>query len=170
MVGHKPEDVIDDDWLQEYIQQRQTLWLQLIDLNCNVFLIEKILHFPFSLFLYITDEEIFWQRTINALIDSSILIIWKIAVDKHQHALTLNRFKDDVLDHICDSEAEKELHSELHEVDFDRQVAQISRKIEFARQNYVAHLNAKLSANPNNPRRQELALNLEAVMNFQFPG
>lgn len=160
MIRHNPKDVIDPIWLETYEQQREAILKQLIDLNYNVFLLEKISHFPFHLFLYATDSRHFWQRTTNALIDSSILIIWKTALDKDRAALTLNSFKENILAHLVCEEAKNDLNTALQRVEFDKQIANTKKKIEFARHNYVAHLNAKLTTDLDNPERQKLALSL----------
>ena len=92
-----PDDVIESSWIDSYKQTIDVLWWQLVRLNANIYNLEKILAFPFELFDPISPRH-FWKLVENALFDSCVLIIWKVAVDNDfGEGITLQQFKNEII-------------------------------------------------------------------------
>ncbi|MBZ0296555.1 MAG: hypothetical protein K8L99_28600 [Anaerolineae bacterium] len=155
--NHAASDVIEASWLDTYETQLKVIWQQLIDLNCNIFLIEKIESFPFHLFAPLPDDRLFWQLTKNALIEKSILIIWRVVVDKKNSVLTIRRFGKDVSSHLTDLSVKEELDARL------REAVELANKVQFIRHNYIAHFNKKLNTNPDPQMVVGIPLSLEEI-------
>lgn len=157
------KDVIEVSWFPTYERQRDILWQQLINLNYNIFLIEKIETFPFDVFLPLYDNRIFWVFTKNALIEASLMGIWRIVVDADSSALTLRKFKNHIFQHMLDYSSKEQLKQALREVDFETRIVSLETKVRHARHNYLAHLNSDSHINPNPLVITQNAMNLSEL-------
>jgi len=74
-----PESVLEKEDATEYKQMIQAAWQNLLVLNANIHLLERIVAFPFE-FLGV-DPQPFWATIQRALLDGCVLAIWRIALD-----------------------------------------------------------------------------------------
>ncbi len=100
LEGLTAKDLIDPAWFPTYQLQVNVLWQQLVQLNSNIQMIEKIEQFPFHLFN--TDKNA-WQMIKNALIESTVLLTWRIVYDDDKKVLTLKKLKVGTQKHIHES-------------------------------------------------------------------
>jgi len=96
----KPKEVIKEEWCQEYEDQIEMIWSQIVRLNLNLFVLEKIIKFPFKLFFPLGVP--FWELVYHSLFETNILIIWEIAIDNDKNILTIKRLKNEVIKNIKD--------------------------------------------------------------------
>lgn len=139
--------VLDPTWYPTYLEYRDALGNQLVRLNTTLFNLERIEAFPFDLFT-LPDERIFWQSARTALIETALSIEWKILIDNHRDALSLPRFKNDVLRNVQDMNLRNILQAQAEIVDLNGALRQFNVSLEDIRHNYVGHLNQALHLDP----------------------
>jgi hypothetical protein len=161
------EDVIDPSWLETYKRQQKVLWEQLINLNCYIFLIEKIEAFPFDVFLPLYDDRIFWRLAKNSMIETSLMIVWRIAVDTGGDSLTLNRFKNEIFQHLRDDQTKKDLGARIRNDGFEIKITGLKEKVNHARHNYLAHLNREAHITPDERRIAQNAVSLNELRSLR---
>jgi len=76
-----PEIVIKQKFLKDYKKNIEGLSFEVIRLNSNIFILEKLLKFPFRIFLSNYYERYFWDLTIHNFFQDSILIAFKLVID-----------------------------------------------------------------------------------------
>lgn len=132
------EDVIDPKWLEEYTTERDIIYRQLLEANTMFYILGKIELFPFDLFAA-NDDRIFWRSIRNALIETIIMIIWRIIVDEAGDALTLKSFKNNVIRHAIDPQARMTIRERVREVNFSKSIKTQENRIRKIRTRYLAH-------------------------------
>jgi|GEM_PF-1861414 len=162
-IGAK--DILETGWLATYESQLYPLRQQLATLNCNLFIIERIENFPFDIFLPTKDDRIFWQLTKNALLETCIMIIWRIAVDgdkdnTHGDHLTLGKLRAGIFQHLQNDDVKEKLQATLNKVNFDTRLSAMKKKIKNLRGNYLAHFNHELNTNINPQTLADSAISL----------
>jgi hypothetical protein len=163
MGSLSPSDAIEATWLPTYQKQRHAIVMQLIELNCSLFLIERIEEFPFKVFLPLTDNGIFWRLTKSALIEKSLMIIWRVVVDTGSDSLTVRHFKNEVLQHIPDSAVKEQLCTTLRNIDFESRMTKLKDKVVSIRHNYLAHLNREMNINPDPLQIADVSISLKEL-------
>ncbi|MEK7727814.1 MAG: hypothetical protein AAB354_05330, partial [candidate division KSB1 bacterium] len=144
-----PEDAFDPSWIGSYRETIDVIWRQLVRLNSNIYALEKLFAFPFALFVGPISRGFFWKLTENALFDSCVLIIWKVAVDNDfEKGVTLQKFKGRILKHLRNDVLLKEFKKALKETDFKKAFPIYESKILELRHNYIAHLNLEKHTKP----------------------
>jgi hypothetical protein len=154
------EDAIADEWFEIYERQKDVLYKQLISLNTNLFILEKIESFPFHLFAPIYDDRVFWRITTNALVEASIMIIWRIVADKDSNKLTLRAFKNQVFQNLKDR-IKPTLGVALKQVNFEYRMAALERKVISVRHGYIAHLDSQSNLSPDPNELAAISLTLQ---------
>jgi hypothetical protein len=170
----QPEDLIKPLWLDSYKKQTEAIWWQLVQLNSNVFVLEKLAEFPFDLFVY--PPSPMWQLAYDALFETSVMIVWRVGVDKDAKVLTIPKLVSQVKDNLRQGTYRYELEDALHAMKFDEAIAKLERPIMLLRQNRLAHFNTKWNLEPspdqiNQSRLQlshlkEAAHTLNSLFNF----
>jgi hypothetical protein len=90
-----PKDVlIDDDALSEYESKRAVFYNELVNLNTNIYIAEKIFDFPFDVF--IGNWPTFFRLVIDNFLNISVLIVTRLATDTDPDFYTLVQFKNRV--------------------------------------------------------------------------
>ena len=142
MSGNKflPRDKIENDWLMDFFRNQQALWGEIIQLNTNSFIMQKISNFPFKLFPH--RENIFWDTTFFSLFQSSVMIIYKIALDNNSEVLSLSRFKNQILEHFINEEIKSEFKKNLKELNFNTKIKKYSNLVNEERNLRLAHFNS----------------------------
>ncbi len=162
MSPYKVETAINEDWLESHKRHSDVLHRELMELNLILFFLEKIEAFPFALFN--SGDGVFWHVTRDALADEAILVAWRIVVDPHKDTLTLRQFKNEVFQHLQDGAVTQYLESACQQVDFDKRIAGLQKKIKDARNNYIAHLNRNRQINPE--KFSPLGISLQEMKDF----
>ena len=93
-----PEELFDLLWLEVYEKSVDVLWWQLVRLNSSLLILERILFFPFDLFE--TNPHHFWRLIENALFESCVITIWRIAIDTDSQVLTISKLKNEIAEHV----------------------------------------------------------------------
>src|SRR6266567_2493286 len=102
----QPDDILNPGYVEAYKQNVGIICDQLSILNSNMFVLEKLLNFPFDLFL--SNFGYFWELVENSLFESSILAIWRISVDRgFAEGFTLQRLKNEIRLNITDEAIKK---------------------------------------------------------------
>jgi hypothetical protein len=132
-----PEEAFDKDWIDKYKAQLDLLYGELVRLKSTIFILEKILAYPFHIFTESTNP--FWEITTKSLFDSTIHTIWKICYDDDSKALTLKRLRGQ-MQRQMNSDAHKSQFSEtLRRVQFDETLKNHEAKFRVLRNNVLAH-------------------------------
>lgn len=144
----RPGDVIDPCWLEEYERNIDAIWWQLTRLNGNMYVLKKMRSFPFGLFAPEPPPRHFWALVEKALIESSMMAIWRTAVDPQAQGLTLQQMRNKIHRHIHDAKHREEFKSELRSAAFRSSLSALAPKIESIRHNYIAHFNRQRNTSP----------------------
>lgn len=154
-------NVIEIDWLPTYERIRDLIGNQLIELNCSIFLVERIESFPFNLFLPDRQDRIFWQLTKNALLEKCIMTIWRISADDTSPSpLNITYFHNELFKHIIEKTAEMQLKETLKSIDYNSKVKKVNALIKKLRNKYLGHLDTGtlLNVTPSSNERLEISL------------
>lgn len=143
-----PEKVVEPSWLDEYNQKLDVIWWQLVRLNSNILILEEIFAFPFDLLQSEPPSRNFWNLVTDALFETSVMIIWRVAVDTRNEVLTLQMLKNEIRQHLKTEDYRKQFQEAIKKVQFEKTVSAYKSKIEELRDNYFAHLNRVKNTNP----------------------
>jgi len=72
--------VLEAEFVDEYRQGMQFFYSSLVELHTNIFILEKVLAFPFRLFA--GPDQIFFRQVVINFYDISILTITRVAADQ----------------------------------------------------------------------------------------
>jgi len=159
----QPADVIQPSWHNSYEQRIERLWWELVWLNSNLFVLEKLSAFPFELFLQPLRGNFFSLVQVN-LFNMCILIIRKLVEEKDPRSLTLSRFKQDVQSHIR-PKYESSLDAALDDVEFDATISDLLERARKIRNKRVAHFDRKFNLSPK--QQKEIRLSLVDLMELR---
>ena len=163
----RPTDVIESSWLEKYERKTNLLWQELILLNSNLYVLEKLSKFPIHL---LTDRVRGDFLDIVAVNLSSMcaMIIWKLWLDKDERSLTLARFRDDVRQHVR-SEYRGDFDAALQNLQWDERALE---RVEKFRHKRIAHFDSTYNLSPEVRRTLWLLLpdltNLRDTLNSLF--
>jgi hypothetical protein len=124
---YKAKQILDPDWFETYTEDRDALARQLVGLNTNLFILEKITKFNFNLFGSVSNT--FWVFVTESLVESCIMCAWRIAIDTDSNCLTAAKLKNAILK-ILPMKTLVALQSELKRVAFEKRLKEASRTIE----------------------------------------
>ena len=136
--------ILAPTWIPDYKKEIDAIWLQVVELNSNLFLLEHISKFPFKLFL--VRPPTFWTLTGNALYESCVMCVWRMAVDADGDYLTAAQLKNAVLKNTVDAAAKLSLQAELKAVEFEKTLKAIKQKIRDLRHNQYGHFSRRVIA------------------------
>lgn len=139
----QPEDLIQPEWLDTYKKNIEVIWKQIIKLNSNRYCVKRITEFPFDLFEPIRTP--FWLVVLDNMIESSIMIIYKILIDSGSDTLTLRSFKNEIIQHF-EEEFKPQFKIGLKAVKFGKIKSELEIKIRDLRNNYLAHFKREFNA------------------------
>jgi hypothetical protein len=135
--------ILNPHWFKTYKKDMDALALQLAELNTNLFILEKIVKFNFSLFG--SGNSTFWVFVTYSLFESCIMCAWRMAIDTDGDCLTATQLKNSILKNIIDNEALKHLKNELKKGAFDKRIRKVSQRIQEIRHKRYAHLNKQIA-------------------------
>jgi|GEM_PF-4778627 len=132
-------EAVKPEFLEQYEVELAPIWDQVVRLNTNVFLMEKILNFPFVEEVAI--EPTFWQYVLEALFDSSVLISWKLVSDKK--GFSILQLKNSVAETYIKDIKKPQFKELIRKVEFNKKLEAEKEKVEVLRQKHIAHLDLK---------------------------
>ncbi len=142
-----PKDLIESSWYETYEDHVELIWEQLIRLNSSIFILENLLSFPFDLFL--PGPRYFWNLVEEALFETCVMTIWRVAVDSSfEEGLTIRQLKNEILQHLNSDENREEFKRLLRKVNFDQAIARVEPVIREIRHSYIAHFHLEKHVNP----------------------
>lgn len=163
----QPADVIESSWIQEYERRLDVLWWELILLNSNLYVLEKLSEFPTHLFLDPVRGDFLDIVAVNVS-SMCAMIIWRLWLDEDKRSLTLARFRDDVREHLR-TEYREDFDTALRNLQWDEHALQ---RVEKFRHKRMAHFDSKCNLSPEVRRTLWLLLpdltNLRDALNSLF--
>lgn len=130
--------VLDEDFIEDYKRGMQLFYFELVNLNTNIFIIEKIQNFNFKLFCS-GPNTIFFTTVLKNLYDSSILTITRLSTDKASGLSTLLQFKNQVIKSVK-REYKKDLIGLFKQNKFDNKINDMLQIATEIRNSRIAHL------------------------------
>ena len=131
-------DLLGDEDLSYYTKGMDFLYLQLVHLNVNIFILEHILAFPFHLFT-IQGETLFFRMVFDIFFYASLLTITRLAADQGDDLLTLMRFKNKVRK-VIKPEYQPIFDDRIKRAGFDDRTKALIKKARNLRHERVAHI------------------------------
>lgn len=156
-MGDWPEDVLEAGFVDEYKRGMQFFSSHLVELHTNIFILEKVLVFPFRLFA--GPDQIFFRQVIINFYDVSILTITRVAADQAGDLFTLPRFKNTVVQHIKDAHREP-FRKRMREVRFDEETEELLARAKAIRNQRIAHITQQFASNFFQRPLEQLGFNL----------
>lgn len=156
-----PKDLIEPSWFDSYEKQKNTLWWQLVLLNSQLYILERLDAFPFNLFL--PSDLHFLHLVDNALFESSVMIIWRIAVDDDPDILTIQKLKGRIMKRMLKQEYRKELTEDLKKWKFENRLSSVKKKIREFRRHYIAHFNFDFNVKPTKEQLEKASIQLNEL-------
>jgi hypothetical protein len=153
----RSEDVLEADFVEEYTRGMQFFYSHLVELHTNIFILEKVLAFPFRLFA--GPDQIFFRQVIINFYDVSILTITRVAADQAGDLFTLPRFKNAIVQHIKDAHLEP-FRKRLREVRFDEETEELLARAKAIRNQRIAHITQQFASNFFQRPLEQLGFNL----------
>lgn len=132
-----PEEFLKPEAMDKYREEMEHFHLSLSLLNTDLYIVEKILRFPFELFT-IGEENLFFKRVMQNFYQTTILEITKLATDSGSDATTLPKFKNFMAKSIK-VEYQDEYRLLLGDVKFDATTKDLLRRAKLLRDTQIAH-------------------------------
>lgn len=159
----EPKDLLEPSWLSTYEQDIFLLYRQLYRLNSSIFVLEEMRPFPFHLFG--PDPRHFWDLARDALFETSVLALWRIAIDSSGDGLTLRQLKNEVFQHFRKAEYKTHFSKALKDGRFEQKISALEPKIRTLRHNYISHFNVDANVNPIPEQHNERVISLSELRN-----
>lgn len=153
----RSEDVLEAEFIDEYKRGMQFFYSHLVELHTNIFILEKVLAFPFRLFA--GPDQIFFSQVIINFYDVSILAITRVAANQAGDLFTLPRFKNAIVQHIKDAHREPFL-KRLREVRFDEETEELLTRAKAIRNQRIAHITQQFTDDFFQRPLEQLGFNL----------
>jgi len=152
-----PKELIGTDYFEDYKKETNALVWQIIQLNYNLFFLEKIVKFPFRIFRI--NPLPFWHLITDSLFETSVMIIWRL-VDKNEKTLSLFNLKNKIKHRLIKKEYQKQFTKELERIKFDNRIASLRTRVEQIRHNRLAHFNRKWIIKPTEAQIEQSTFSL----------
>jgi hypothetical protein len=132
-----PEDILKPDALEKHKGEMAYFHNKLSELHHSVFFIERIVEFPFDLFVHPV-EDLFLRMVLDNLAQVAILQITKLTTDNVRDARTLDRFKTFMEASVKD-EFEADYKRAMKEAKFKPRIRGLMKKAKDLRDLQIAH-------------------------------
>lgn len=132
-------DVLPQNALAEYEAGMGFFHIELVEMNVILYLVERIIDFPFDLFAPHPDETIFFSVVMRSFYDSVTLTITRLATDDASDLYTLLSFRSKVRI-LLKPEFQSAFDERLREARFDRGVKNLLERARRLRNNRIAHV------------------------------
>lgn len=160
----QPHEIIVPDWLNVYYKYIKILTAQIVDLNTTLFALEKITNFPYDL---LQCDRSFWSHFSIPLVDQSILIIWRIAVDKSSGGLSVSHLKNEVIKNLQNNEFRKLIAQKIEEGNYENGIKILSTKVQAIRHKFISHFSLSFIDEPIEKIWEETSISLEELQYFR---
>lgn len=132
-----PANLLEASYLKTYKKDIEFLWGSIVDLNTNVFILDKVVKFPFHLFKL--EYTLFWKILKTNLYEMCILLVAKLATDRDPRVLILQKFKENVRNNITNIQYRDILDQELKSIGLEKEIDKFKDRIEAIRNKKIAH-------------------------------
>lgn len=151
LFSRKAKDILIEGTFDEYEQGMKFFYRELVKLNANIYIINKVRQFPFDLFCT-PDETIFFSMVLYNFLEYSIVMIHRMVNDRGSDVITLPRFKNRINDFVR-QEFKSEFLSNLKRVKFDKTMKDILKRVEDLRHKLIGHFVEEFAFNIKNVDR-----------------
>lgn len=158
------QEFIEPDWLDVYYKYIKILTAQIVELNTALFALYKITSFPFDL---LQCDRSFWSHFSIALVDQSVLIIWRIAVDKSSEGLSISHLKNEIFKNLKDDTHRKLIAQIIEEGNYEKGLKVLSKKIQAIRHKFISHFSLSFIDEPIEKISEETSITLEELFYFR---
>lgn len=131
------EAMLVENAVTEYEEGMGFFYSELIDLNVNIYILDRIAEFPFDLFVA-PDDRIFWDLVIRNFFNAGVLTITRLATDNAVDLHTLISFKNRVRE-LVKPEYKQALDDRLRQARFDRETHALLERARQLRVSRIAH-------------------------------
>lgn len=132
------KDVIIPEYLKDYEDGMAFFYSELITINTNIFIINKIRKFQFDLFCT-PDDCTFFHMVINNFFEYSLIIISRLFKDTGKDCYTLPKFTNKIISKYIKPEYKIEFMQRIKNLDFKNLTADILNRIHDLRTKRLAH-------------------------------
>lgn len=132
-----PADILKPDAIEKHTAEMAYFHNKLSELHHSVFFIERIVEFPFDLFVH-PIEDLFLRMVVDNLAQVAILKITKLTTDNGRDARTLRQFKN-FMDRSVKDEYRADYRQLLAEVRFKPRIETLIAKAKDLRDLQIAH-------------------------------
>lgn len=143
LIHLSAQDVLIEGTLPEYKRAIEFFYRELVFLNTDIFILEKIFRFPFSLFVE-SDNMIFFQRVVDNFLTTSLLTITKVATDNGSDLYTIRGFRNRIRE-LVRPEYQEGFREVLRQSRFDQNIKNILAKAHDLRNGRIAHATQALA-------------------------
>lgn len=152
----RPSDIIKPGRLGQYEVARETVWQDLVRLNTSLFIVSKLLDFPRHLF-YEPNRETFFSVCIANFFDISVVIEYKLGVDKRRDVLSMEKFRN-LVQAALKQDWIEEFKRESARISSDTVVEDIKEKVKTLRNSRIAHLNKEFALSEKSKERLQVVV------------
>lgn len=132
-----PSEVLIEGTIQEYERGIEFFYIKLLLLNTDIFIVERILKFPFGLFVG-RDDMICWSRIVVNFLDMALLTITRLATDTGEDLYTLLGFRNRLLA-LVQPTYQEQFRQLLRESKFDAKTRNLLDRANAIRDRQIAH-------------------------------
>lgn len=135
-----PKKVFLPDWLDQYEKEMDPVHWQLIQFNCNIYIMEKIMSVDFGLLGYTTNN--FWHLLFASMFETNVMILWRL-VDPSESTLNMRIIRDHIRVNLRNDNLKNEFDKLMGKSNYDSCIEKIHHKILILRHNRFGHLQRK---------------------------
>ena len=132
------KEVISLEYLKDYEDGMGFFYSELVTLNTNIFIINKIREFPFDLFC-VPDDKIFFLMVINNFFEYSIIIISRLIKDTSANSFTIRKFKNRIVKDYIKPEYKEAFKNRIRNIKFEHIMDDILNRVQDLRNKRIAH-------------------------------
>lgn len=122
----------------EYEKGLGFFFSELVELNVNIYILERIAQFPFDLFVAI-DDTIFWDSVIRNFFNIGVLTVTRLATDSAGDLHTLVQFKNRAREWVK-PEYKSSFDEYMRQTRFDQATRELLERARHLRANRIAHV------------------------------
>jgi hypothetical protein len=156
LQARNPAEVIRPEALADYERCRDPIWNRLVRLHSTVFVLDKVLRFPFHVF-EMPGASTFWVLLVQNFGDVVTLLLTALTSDGQGY--TIKRFKNDVAKKWLHPDFREDLRATLACVRFDAEVGRLMVELVGIRNHLIAHIDEKYNLVPTD----EIVISIEQV-------
>jgi len=132
-----PEDALNQGELDYYKRGMDFFFEELVHLNVNLFILDKVIEFPFNLLAGV-GETLFFHMVFHNFFYASLLIITRIAADQGGGLFTLPSFKNRIRQAVK-KRFQGQMDDRLRKVRFDQKTRNLLKRARKLRTQRIAH-------------------------------